>query len=303
MSMETEKMFKALHEFIDSESDENRSEEDVQNLIQEFMAQYNGSLPQPVTPETAETSDDYMDLVYSVSNEKDKLKYAKMALKLDPHNFDAERAVLGLKAKDMTKLVQDYARSIQKATKYMEDEGYFEEDMGYFWGVLETRPYMRLLEGYVGVLLECGMIGRAKEQCREMLRLCEGDNLGMRFRLMHIYAYFEEEEEALALYKQFGEYEESEMLLPLSILFYKKGDFTKSKQYLRKLNRANKDLKRFLRLSLGEGNKEFEEFNLDGGYRPGTIEELMIMAQDNGFLYDYAFLYMDWALKQVKQFK
>ena len=303
MSRETETMFKALHEFIDERSDENRTKEDVNRLIEQFMSQYNGNLSQPVTPETAETSDDYMNLAYDADNEKDMLKYAKMALKLDPHNYDAERAVLEMKAKDITKLVQDYARSVQKATAYMEEEGYFEEDMGHFWGVLETRPYMRLLAGYVSILIECGMIGKAKEQCKEMLRLCENDNLGMRFRLMALYAYFEDDEAALALHEQYGKHDETEMLLALSFLFYKKGDFTKSKQYLRKLNRANKDLKRFLRLMLGEGNEKFEGFELEGGYRPGTIEELMLAFRDNGFLFDQADCYMDWALKQVKQFK
>ena len=54
---------------------------------------------------------------------KDALKYAKEALKLDPHNFDAEALVLELKAKDGTRLVRDYAKAVQRATAFMEETG------------------------------------------------------------------------------------------------------------------------------------------------------------------------------------
>ena len=93
------------------------------------------------------------------------------------------------------------------------------------------------------------------------------------------------------------------MLLPLSILYYKKGEFAKAAQYLRKLNGANRDLKRFLKIVLDEGNEEFEDFELDGGYRPGTIDELMMEFRDNGFLFIWLNTYYEWASQQIKKFK
>ena len=38
---------------------------------------------------------------------------------------------------------------------------------------------------------------------------------------MHLYAYMEDEMHALALHKQFDSYEETQMLLPLAVLYYK----------------------------------------------------------------------------------
>jgi len=304
MSKETEKLFKEFHKYIDEHSDENRTEADVERVMNEFIAQYNSSTPVYITPETAESADDYLELAYNATSMKDALKYAKEALKLDPHNFDAEALVLELKAKDGTKLVRDYAKAVQRATAFMEETGYFEDEyIGDFWGVLATRPYMRLRCKYANLLTENGMIGQARDECIELLRLCEGDNMGIRFLLMHIYAYFEDEEAALTLHKQFDSYDETEMLLPLSILYYKKGDFTKATQYLRKLNGANRDLKRFLKIVLAEGNEEFEGFELDGGYRPGTVEEFMVEFRDNGFLFMGMDTYFEWALQQTKKFK
>ena len=89
--------------------------------------------------------------------------------------------------------------------------------------------------------------GNAKNP-EELLRLCEGDNLGIRYALMHLYAYFENEDGALALHKKYDEYEESQMLFPLAVLYYKKADFEASLQYLRRLAKANKDTKKFLRM-------------------------------------------------------
>ncbi len=47
----------------------------------------------------------------------------------------------------------------------------------------------------------------------------------------------------------------------------------------------------------------FEGFEIEGAYRPGSIEEFMMELRDNGFLFVNADPYMEWALQQVKKFK
>ena len=63
-----------------------------------------------------------------------------------------------------------------------------------------------------------------------MLKLYSGDNLGVRYTLMDLYAYWENEDAALTLHKEYDEYEESQMLLPLAVLYYKKGEDHGAKQ-------------------------------------------------------------------------
>lgn len=304
MSRETESMIKAFHKYLEENSDENRTEDDIQRLMNDFMAHYNSNIPELVTEDTAETSDDYLELAYNAETIKEAKKYAKKALKLDPHNYDAEIAVIDLSTWDDTRTVRDYAKAVQKATKHMDEEGYFEDDcIGAFWGILETRPYMRLRGRYVQALLQCGMIGQARDECEELLRLCEGDNMGMRYNLMHIYSYFEDEDAAISLHKRFDSYDETEMLLPLSILYYKRGNYAKAKQYLSRLNNANKDLGKFLKIVLGYDDEDFEGFELEGGYRPGTIEEFMMELRNNHFIFINMDAYMEWALDQMSKFK
>lgn len=301
VSIINEKILKDLDKYLKANADENVSDEATENLINEFMMSYNNRIGSPVTDEP-ETSDDYLELAYEARNKKEALKFAKKALALEPYNFDADALVIELKAKNETELVIGYAKAVQKATEYMKKEGYFEEEyIGDFWGVLETRPYMRLRGRFTEILIQCGKMGQACEECRELLRLCKNDNLGIRYQLMHIYAYFENEEAAIALYKHFKSHSETQMLLPLSILYYKKGKYVKAWQYLRKLNSVNKDLKQFMQIFSKGMFEEFDDVELMEGYRPDTMEEFIMEFRENLFLFCTMTAYAEWALQKIKK--
>lgn len=59
----------------------------------------------------------------------------------------------------------------------------FEEAVGHFWGIHETRPYMRARYGYIDALTKIktrSAVQVAYDNTRDMLRLCRGDNMGVR---------------------------------------------------------------------------------------------------------------------------
>jgi tetratricopeptide (TPR) repeat protein len=58
----------------------------------------------------------------------------------------------------------------------------FEEDVGYFWGILETRPYMRARAALAETLWALDRREEAVEHHRELLRLNPNDNQGLRDR-------------------------------------------------------------------------------------------------------------------------
>jgi tetratricopeptide (TPR) repeat protein len=58
----------------------------------------------------------------------------------------------------------------------------FEEDVGYFWGLIETRPYMRARAALAETLWALGQREEAVEHQRELLRLNPNDNQGVRYR-------------------------------------------------------------------------------------------------------------------------
>lgn len=59
----------------------------------------------------------------------------------------------------------------------------FEEHAGHFWGIMETRGYMRARYALVEALLKIKTYAAAEAvhgHLMDMLRLCRGDNMGVR---------------------------------------------------------------------------------------------------------------------------
>ena len=159
---------------------------------------------------------------------------------------------------------------------------------------------MRLLDKYSDSLVHCGKMRLAISEYEEMLRLCEGDNLGVRYRLMHLYAFLEDEMSALKLCQNYSDEESTQFLLPLSILYYKLGNLREANNYLRRLCAVNKDtLKFFNGLVKGDLDGYFKNMN-SFGYRPFTIEEFFVEAEENLFLFASVSAYFEWAWQKIK---
>jgi tetratricopeptide (TPR) repeat protein len=60
----------------------------------------------------------------------------------------------------------------------------FRDDVGSFWGILETRPYMRARQGLAEALWTTGLRDETAEHYQDMLRLNPNDNQGIRYLLL-----------------------------------------------------------------------------------------------------------------------
>ena len=301
MSRETEKVMKQLMQYMEAHQDELGDGVDENDLAQRFMAEYNATVQPRNVRTLPQTADDYLELAEDATSKKKKLEYLSKALELEPDNLDAARMTAELNAKKPEDLLAFLSTLIEKGNSLMEKEGYFQDCMGDFWGVLETRPYMRLRDSYLELLIQCGMMRKAVGEAEEMLKLSTNDNLGVRYTLMHLYAYLENEDSALALHKKYDEYEESQMLLPLAVLYYKKGNFELSLQYLQRLNKANKDTKKFLNAVAHDRVFEYLDTMSPYGYRPFSIEELVQEYVENHYLFDRGAPFFDWAYRSLKK--
>jgi hypothetical protein len=61
----------------------------------------------------------------------------------------------------------------------------FQEDIGHFWLIFETRPYMRARAALAGTPWLLGRREQAVDHQRELLRLTPKDNQGLRYRQVH----------------------------------------------------------------------------------------------------------------------
>jgi tetratricopeptide (TPR) repeat protein len=117
---------------------------------------------------------------------------------------------------------------------------YFRENAGYFWGLLETRPYMRARQGLAETLWRLKRYEEAIEHYRELLRLNPGDNQGNRYALLDLLIQNERYEEARTLLKQYGEEWSAVWLYSRTLLeFQRRGSSAAAKKSLQQAMEEN----------------------------------------------------------------
>lgn len=248
---------------------EGLSEEELNAKLHEFMIKYNfGGIDYEETD---------MDKAYSIlekaeaaSSEKQAMKLAKEAYQKYPECFDALLMQVDLE-EDMFKRQDMLEEGLKKEKERLTKEGFFDkENIGKFYLIFETRPYIRGLYEKAMSFFMMGKNNKSVEVCKEILRLNKGDNLGARYLLMALYAMLENEKEIVKLLKKYPE-ENLEMLLPMVIIYFKLGDDIKAKEYLKRVNKANKYL-----VDGFKGVLNDDEMELDDYYQPGEKSEVLM---------------------------
>jgi len=101
----------------------------------------------------------------------------------------------------------------------------FREDAGHFWGILETRPYMRARHGLANTLWKLGARDEAIAHYEAMLTLNPGDNQGIRYLLIDCLLIRGQDDEVANLLQRFDGDESSHWLWASALAqFRRSGD-------------------------------------------------------------------------------
>lgn len=130
------------------------------------------------------------------------LAYARQALDLDPDCVDALMLLSQVASESLAELIDNMRRTVEVAERVLGKE-FFEENAGYFWGILETRPYMRARSFLAQCLAEAGRRDEAIKHYEALLALNPGDNQGLRYCLMGLYLEAGRLDGTAALFEQF----------------------------------------------------------------------------------------------------
>ena len=268
-----------LQEFLKNNNVENIDE--ANEKLQEFIKMYNN---REIEYENTPLDDAYeiLEEAQNARTEKEAIKLAKKAYEKSKECFDAILFQCDLEENGIRrmKLLDD---GLEFEKNRLTKEKYFDkENIGHFYGIFETRPYIRGLVIKAEYLLEEGKISQAENVCREVLRLNENDNMGARYLLMAIYATLEKENDMLKLYKKYPE-EDLEMIFPLFALYYKLGNDKKAKEYLNRIDKCNSNFVKFFKGTIKE-NKKVEP----GYYSRGDSSEIFMYLDR----YDYLLITM-----------
>lgn len=278
MSRETERVFRELHKAM--EGKDFKSETEINDFMNEFMQAHNAN----VGKKKGSDAYDYLEMAQDTFDAKEAIRYAQKALKLDPYCLDAELIIAQAKSNDMEELKKNMEKVIRKGEEQLTQRNISkEEDAGSFYGLFETRPYMRVRKEYLGLLITQGRYRHAIFEAEELIRLNANDNLGVRYILMALYSYFEDECKAKTLFDKYPE-DSAFMLLPLIALYYKMENDKKMKSYIRKLKNKNPQLHEAIEM-LMDDEDEMEEILHAPMYRPFSVEEVVLAFSESMFLY------------------
>jgi tetratricopeptide (TPR) repeat protein len=138
-----------------------------------------GAMPQEHEPTTPlERAQDLVYRAYDTSGRR-QIQMARQALEISPDCADAYILLAG-RTSDLDKRLAYYTLAVQAAERTL-DPDVSEKEAGHFWGIVQTRPYMRARFGLAECLEDLGRLEEAAEHYRELLRLNPGDNQGVRF--------------------------------------------------------------------------------------------------------------------------
>jgi tetratricopeptide (TPR) repeat protein len=154
------------------------SPEEANAFLREILS--SGELPRvaPATP-----LDEAQEVIFQAleTTGKRREKLARKALSISPDCADAY-VLLAEAAKQPEEARRLYEQGVQAGERALGEEMFAQQE-GHFWGILETRPYMRARLGLADTLWELGERQAAIEHLQAMLRLNPGDNQGVRYLL------------------------------------------------------------------------------------------------------------------------
>jgi len=214
------------------------------------------------------------DLMYDAfeCRGRKQIQLARKALEICPDCADAY-VMLAEHCSDVQKAKDLYSQGVAAGERAL-GKKFFEEEAGNFWGILQTRPYMRARLGLAQCLEELGQLEEAAEHYRELLRLNPMDNQGVRHLLLACLLEMKVNDEAGQLLKK---YRDDKALAIGSyaralLAFRRKGDTATARKHLQNALSVNKYVPEYLL-----GYEELPEF-LPSGYSLGSEEEAKICA-------------------------
>jgi tetratricopeptide (TPR) repeat protein len=144
-----------------------------------------------------------MYAAWDEQNPAKRITLAHQALAISPNCADAYVLLAEEEADSIGRALEYYQKGVEAGEKAL-GKAFFAEHEGYFWGMLETRPYMRARAGLASVLWNLGRKQEAQAHYQEMLRLNPNDNQGIRYTLLVLLLDLNRMDEVDAL---LGEYE------------------------------------------------------------------------------------------------
>jgi tetratricopeptide (TPR) repeat protein len=213
------------------------------------------------------------DLVYKAFEARDPAKRAKLArqaLEISPDCADAY-TLLAEQARSRKEALELFEKAVAAGERALGPD-VFRDEVGHFWGLIETRPYMRAREALASTLWTVGRRDEAVGHLQELLRLNPNDNQGVRYTLAGWLLAEGRDDELRQLLERYDEESANIAYTKALLAFRRHGDTPEARDLLRAARSANKHVPAYL---LGERPMPLDQ---PGYYSPGEPNEAILYA-------------------------
>jgi tetratricopeptide (TPR) repeat protein len=192
----------------------------MEGALAQIVAQMSGS-ETPGDPRLQEAQA-LMYQAWEETNPAKRLARAHQALAISADCADAYVLLAQEEAATVAQALEYYRQGVAAGERALGPE-YFTEGRGRFWGLLETRPYMRAREGLAHCLWKVGRREESLEHYRALLDLNENDNQGMRYVLAELLLSLDRDDELLALLGRFPDDAAADWLYTWALAEFRRG--------------------------------------------------------------------------------
>ncbi|MFE8696524.1 SEC-C metal-binding domain-containing protein [Cytobacillus sp. FJAT-53684] len=208
--------------------------------INEFLQSKLDGPAKPRKKQVQSIEDRAQELIYAAfeSNGKERYRLAQEALELNPAHADGYN-ILAERADSLKLAIQLYEKGMRLGRDGL-GAAFFQENKGHFWGILETRPFMRAAMNYAVALKGLGETAAAITQYEELLELNPGDNQGARYMLFTAYCEDGQVQKAEELLESYPEESAWGTYNQVLAEVLSNGLTSKADQLIREAKKANK---------------------------------------------------------------
>ncbi len=188
------------------------------------------------------------DLIYEAWEYANPMKRAAMARKALKISGDCADAyvLLAEAAAAPAKALELYRKGVEAGERALGKQA-FGKEAGHFWGILETRPYMRARAGLAQSLWDHGRHDDALAHWRDMLRLNPNDNQGIRYVLAARLLELGRDRELAALLQEHKDDGRAFMIWTKALFAFRtQGDNPKSRRALAQALESNSHVPAYL---------------------------------------------------------
>lgn len=163
-----------------------------------------GSIPRSPARSALEKAQDLTYDAWEAATPRQAAELARKALAISPDCADAYNILADAEATSVEKKCELYRLGVEAGERAL-GPAFFEENKGDFWGMIETRPYMRARQGLAECLWRLGKEGEAIKHYEALLELNPNDNQGIRDLLLGCYLKRGDDAGVARLYEEYSD--------------------------------------------------------------------------------------------------